>query len=1022
MSYISNSSSNTVVNGTNSADSLFSDGVNVTIYAGDGNDTIENRCYDVTIDAGAGDDYIRSDVYGHYGSQNYQSATIYAGDGNDTVYVNDHRTFIDGGAGKDSISINGGWEGHTLKGGKGDDTIYGGRSNTFLYSDGDGYDTLYNVGDGDKISIESNKKYSRANSGSDVIIKVGNGSITLKNAVGKSFSIITVAKQNQEKKTQQDVIKAFMHSLDNANISSADKMQDALDEAVKYASGGKFTSYKNLIESFVSDCKSRSTDTFLKECCSIYLNNDDTGAITGWDAGGIVTKTAESVVEEVGTLKPYKTSFRLLHSPSGLTLVWNEKDNKNVTESQKKIAQAFYSWWFSGAMDLVTESYGVDFKKTGTINEITLISVHYKDIVDIAMKDNDVVGYAKSLDYLKSTPAITWSFDNNKDGKVDSLYVYVNEEDFVKFNFSKNPNGHDNYSAYLDRIISHELTHAIMGANINYFHDLPNIIVEGMADITHGGDFRDVKDLVNSIKTLSNTTAVNLLIEDNAKGIIDYQDAAYFTGYTLLRYLAKQGSNMPNGVKCDSGKTTIALTSDFKENSFDVADYFSTVTTIDASRDTKSVKLTGNAKDNVIKASGGGGEIIGGRGKDTLYGGNGKDIFVYDSGDGNDTIENYTPGKDKIKLTSGSITSATLSGLDVILKIGSAGSITVKKAAGKKITVIDSEGKETSEVYPIKNPLPNGWKYSNTAKTSMTATLTSASKVDLTKDYGANVEKVDGSKITNSVTITGNAKANSIKGGSGKDTISGGNGNDTLYGGAGNDSLAGGSGDDKLYGNADNDKLYGGSGNDSIFGGDGSDSLFGDASNDILKGDAGSDKLYGGAGNDTIYGGADNDSLFGEAGNDKLVGDTGNDTLSGGTGNDTLTGGAGKDVFVYSGGKDVITDYTAGQDKIKIESGKISKTTYSGKNVIFTFGNGSLTVQNAKGKEITITDSSNKTQTYSKTLDLFYDNNFVTDELQLDNVSSVTETSYSVGQIHTSTNYQNIETNSIISAFALEKK
>lgn len=72
MSYISNYSSNTVVNGTNSADSLFSDGVNVTIYAGDGNDTIENRCYDVTIDAGTGDDYIRSDVYGYYGSQKQQ--------------------------------------------------------------------------------------------------------------------------------------------------------------------------------------------------------------------------------------------------------------------------------------------------------------------------------------------------------------------------------------------------------------------------------------------------------------------------------------------------------------------------------------------------------------------------------------------------------------------------------------------------------------------------------------------------------------------------------------------------------------------------------------------------------------------------------------------------------------------------------------------------------------------------------------------------------------------------------------
>ena len=118
--------------------------------------------------------------------------------------------------------------------------------------------------------------------------------------------------------------------------------------------------------------------------------------------------------------------------------------------------------------------------------------------------------------------------------------------------------------------------------------------------------------------------------------------------------------------------------------------------------------------------------------------------------------------------------------------------------------------------------------------------------------------------------------------------------------------------------------------------------------------------------------------------------------MYGGSGNDTLTGGAGNDVFIYEGGKDVITDYTAGKDKIKLSSGKITKTTYSGKDVIFTIGSGTLTVKNSKGKKITVTDSSNKTQTYSKTLDLIYDNNFVSENFSLDSIS---EKKYSVTQI-----------------------
>ena len=185
--------------------------------------------------------------------------------------------------------------------------------------------------------------------------------------------------------------------------------------------------------------------------------------------------------------------------------------------------------------------------------------------------------------------------------------------------------------------------------------------------------------------------------------------------------------------------------------------------------------------------------------------------------------------------------------------------------------------------------------------------------------------------------------------------------------------------------------------------------ITGNSLGDSILGGSGADTLTGGSKADTIEGGVGNDKISGAAGNNKIWGGAGNDTLAGGEGNDTLTGGAGKDIFVYGSGegKDVITDYTAGQDTIKITSGSISKTAYSGKNVIFTIGTGTLTVQNGKGKKITTIDANNKstTKTYSGAVSsssaLWFtedDTSFISGGANLDAIS---EQKYSVTNVET---------------------
>lgn len=133
-------------------------------------------------------------------------------------------------------------------------------------------------------------------------------------------------------------------------------------------------------------------------------------------------------------------------------------------------------------------------------------------------------------------------------------------------------------------------------------------------------------------------------------------------------------------------------------------------------------------------------------------------------------------------------------------------------------------------------------------------------------------------------------------------TVSGTALGETLNGVGGfNDVLLGLGGDDLLNGGAGRDHLQGGDGDDILNGGDGNDILHGGDNNDTLDGGAGADTLLGGAGDDTlggVYGSAD--AGYRSAGwpyvyNDPLAGNT----YEGGKGNDTLNGTSRSDVYQF---------------------------------------------------------------------------------------------------------------------------
>ena len=340
----------------------------------------------------------------------------------------------------------------------------------------------------------------------------------------------------------------------------------------------------------------------------------------------------------------------------------------------------------------------------------------------------------------------------------------------------------------------------------------------------------------------------SITVKDAVSKVITYYDAS---GNELVYPKPEEK------VEYNSAGTLASLPASYSEDSFTPTEYSdvkSTLKTIDASAVEHDLTITGNKQANKITGTGeddkisgaagkdtliggdgndslnggdGNDSLSGGAGKDTLFGGKGSDIFVYNNGDGNDIIEDYSEDDgDKIQIASGTVSSITTSKKNVIFTVGK-GKLTVQNASEQLITYIDSAGEE--KIYTNKPAIYNE------AGTSATLTANYTDDEFTPTEYAdvkSTLLTIDASAVQSDLKITGNKKANNITGSTQDDFIDGAAGADVIYGGAGADTL---------YGNAGNDKLYGDAGNDSLSGGAGADTL---------EGGAGSDKLTGGDGAD----------------------------------------------------------------------------------------------------------------------------------------------------------------------------
>jgi len=294
--------------------------------------------------------------------------------------------------------------------------------------------------------------------------------------------------------------------------------------------------------------------------------------------------------------------------------------------------------------------------------------------------------------------------------------------------------------------------------------------------------------------------------------------------------------------------------------------------------------LDGGAGIDNVNGGAGDDVIQGGAGNDTsLSGAAGNDVYVYNLGDGVDTIYNGDASTDT--------TDTILFGPGITPDM---------------VTVARS-GTNWQDLWLV---LPGQNSY---IVVSDYFTSASAGVVD-------EIQFVDAPDVVWRVadikarSAGGTSQSDSLIGFDTNDTISGLSGNDHVQGLAGNDVLMGGDGDDTLYGNA---------GDDSLDGGDGNDVLYGNAGNDLLVGGAGDDTLYGEQypsptevpGADVLDGGSGRDTMYGYAGDDTYLFDRGygHDAIvelgTTGGGTDTLQFKAGvlsTEVSLYRHGNDLV--------------------------------------------------------------------------------------------------------------------
>ena len=580
-----------------------------------------------------------------------------------------------------------------------------------------------------------------------------------------------------------DTMKNFFNVLKLYSQDATTSGITILDHAVRTVS--HFAGLQDAVNHFVSDmanvtATAGATQSLLQNCGIVLGADDDytvdTGAVSGYNAGMGVLKDAQSIVPEPDvnlsemplpaegsttvhscTGADGNTFYFTTNYPASFIEVidiataptdvnpdyasffanstylqadknyYDQDPNGNVygIYSGQEVAEAILTlirgvenFWAEQTFKLAYDSFGLDFSNKNLLVRFAINEIY-------ASAETEAAPYDPA--FHSNLPA-------------NDLEVIINAPIYATID-PDNPNGKAGENFYVDRLLAHEMIHAVMYATGTLKTDMPEFFTEGVADLVQGDDdyksssTAGIAELAESPDRLAAAMSIRA-----GTGTSD----CYAAGHMFLRYLCKQSQpaqvsiangtpenfNYAGGEKIISGagtgsqittsngvriKTASALGDDmfvftsagnvivrdvrdkvinFANESGEVyghAYLSSTAGTIDGRTLSGYEFISGaNFADNEIFAGDGGSQLWGGDyGTDILHGGNGADNFITGTYCGNDTIFN-ADAEDTIYLSATSleqIVGSAVNGNGVALAFSDGSFLTVAGNVGAKFTL-----------------------------------------------------------------------------------------------------------------------------------------------------------------------------------------------------------------------------------------------------------------------------------------------------------------------------------------------
>lgn len=191
--------------------------------------------------------------------------------------------------------------------------------------------------------------------------------------------------------------------------------------------------------------------------------------------------------------------------------------NHHDYTDEENIVRGLNSAWISDALELIKDSYGIDFE-SGPNNKAG-------------------AKYLKVNFYEDTTSTTVASCGSSYGGDTVTLNINLGQ---VKNLDKRSQDGayEGSGTQYLDRVIAHELTHGVMSNRFKNFDDLPSWIIEGgSAELVHGAD--DTRDLTAS---LTDSTTFKTDVFD-AQGTGAAARDAYGGGFVAMRYMVHEANS-----------------------------------------------------------------------------------------------------------------------------------------------------------------------------------------------------------------------------------------------------------------------------------------------------------------------------------------------------------------------------------------------------------------------------------------------------------------------------------------------